>query len=823
MECSICLLRYSVSDREPQVLNCGHTFCKTCVGQLGVSGSVRCPNCRICSATSEIRVNFSLRDALIDAEGGAPSSGSAPVHIEAAPLDLSVRPEDVQVDISISSGNLAAFEGDEPNELDVFISVIPPEGRDRTPSDICCVVDVSTSMGTEAMAQDAAGVAISHGLELLDIVKHALRTIIHILGDQDRLAIVAYSNSSQVILELTPMSTEGRRQAEIQLNGMQPEGMTNLWAGLQQGIDLLANGREPGRLQHVMLLTDGIPNLNPPRGIVPMLKRLRDKAGGRLPCTVNTFGFGYELDSQLLDEIAALGSGSYAFIPDAGFVGTVFVNAVANILATMATSATLILEPVAGAVLSTSAVAGGLPAKAVGKTVQVELPSLQYGQRKDVMLRLGGLQDSSADAALNVTVKYDIRVSSEGEHAMATSEKKLVDIQGSCLDDVATTEHCCRVLFVEGVKQAMAMLKQTKLDQLQGKPLQLPAAQDHIQEMVATLFSGATASEYLTALCEDLSGQVAEAFSKEEWYAKWGVHYLPSLLCAHRSQQCNNFKDPGVQNYGGELFNDLRDKSDDIFCSIQAPLPKPKVVVATTATTSTITATPPAAAAASRGGAAPASAPTPPPVVNMAAYYDRYAGCIDGSSQVRLANGSCKCIADVVKGDLISALTPSSSSNSFRSSSSSSSDSSKMAACFAEVLCVVRTVAPQKKFALVQLPNGGPRLTPHHPVLSDADKTWRFPSDIAPVQELPCEAVFTFVLADGACAFLVENVPCASLGHGLAEATVQHHYLGSSRVLDDLRLFDGFSMGLIDLGPDSIVRDVETGLICQLKPTAPAM
>merc|ERR1719352_1795925 len=80
-------------------------------------------------------------------------------------------------------------------------------------------------------------------------------------------------------------------------------------------------------------------------------------------------------------------------------------------------------------------------------------------------------------------------------------------------------------------------------------------------------------SEALKALQEDLQGQVSEAFSREDWYGKWGVHYLPSLMCAHLGQVCNNFKDPGVQHYGGALFGDLRDKADDIFCTLPAPTP----------------------------------------------------------------------------------------------------------------------------------------------------------------------------------------------------------------------------------------------------------
>jgi hypothetical protein len=34
-------------------------------------------------------------------------------------------------------------------------------------------------------------------------------------------------------------------------------------------------------------------------------------------------------------------------------------------------------------------------------------------------------------------------------------------------------------------------------------------------------------------------------------------------MFVHKMQQCNNFKDPGVQFYGGELFRALQDSADE--------------------------------------------------------------------------------------------------------------------------------------------------------------------------------------------------------------------------------------------------------------------
>merc|ERR1712178_506032 len=125
-----------------------------------------------------------------------------------------------------------------------------------------------------------------------------------------------------------------------------------------------------------MLLTDGVPTINPPRGIVPMLRKLREekeREGAGMPGTINTFGFGYELDSELLNDISVVGGGAYAFIPDAGFVGTVFVNAMTNLLVTMATNVSVTLEPLAGATFLPDAVKGGYVHKKLGSALRVDL------------------------------------------------------------------------------------------------------------------------------------------------------------------------------------------------------------------------------------------------------------------------------------------------------------------------------------------------------------------------------------------------------------------------------------------------------------------
>lgn len=124
---------------------------------------------------------------------------------------------------------------------------------------------------------------------------------------------------------------------------LQSHGGTNLWDGLRTGIDILSKDQYAvGSISTVFLLTDGCPNVEPAGGHLIALENFKKERN--FTCTVNSFGFGYNLDSKLLEDISTLGnSGAYAFIPDGSFVGTIFVNAISTLLTTAATNVQVII------------------------------------------------------------------------------------------------------------------------------------------------------------------------------------------------------------------------------------------------------------------------------------------------------------------------------------------------------------------------------------------------------------------------------------------------------------------------------------------------
>jgi len=277
-----------------------------------------------------------------------------------------------------------------------------------------------------------------------------------------------------------------------------------------------------------------------------------------------------------------------------------------------------------------------------------------------------------------------------------------------------------------------------------------------ITDLVAEIKASESAKvdKRIQALLADLQGQVTEAFSRSEYYTKWGVHYLPSLINAHLLQMCNNFKDPGVQVYGGELFTKFRDRADEIF--VKLPPPKPSY----------------------DNRAAP---------VAMNVYHSRSNPCFDGECIVQTINGATK-LKDLKRGDRV--RTPSDH--------------------YVEIVCVVKTSCHEQRAQLVELP-GGLLVTPYHPVRIDGQ--WQFPCQLAKVHERPCPAVYSFVLKEEH-VMLINGIACVSLGHDFQDEVVRHPYFGSPRVIDDLQKMNGWASGHIHFLPNCLLRDEETALVC---------
>ena len=156
-----------------------------------------------------------------------------------------------------------------------------------------------------------------------------------------------------------------------------------MWGGLHKGLQVLTENLILGRNASVLFFTDGVPNIRPPRQESEMLKRFNQQ--NNTSFSIHFFGFGYSMESQLLKDCAKYGGGSYCFIPDGSIVGTIFTNAVANILSTCADRIQL---------QTPGRICGGYQ-EYDGWT---DLGPIMYGQTRDVIL--------DCTSSVDLKVKY---------------------------------------------------------------------------------------------------------------------------------------------------------------------------------------------------------------------------------------------------------------------------------------------------------------------------------------------------------------------------------------------------------------------------------
>jgi len=547
-----------------------------------------------------------------------------------------------------------------------------------------------------------------------------------------------------------------------------------------------------------LLFTDGLPNVTPPKGELGMLDQYVDTYG--LPAAIHTYGFGYQLNTKLLNSLAQRASGTFAFIPDSSMVGTIFVNSLSNICSNVAKDVVLGLET--NHKTHDVRVLGNYQHQMTSWGVQITLGNVMYQQNKDVVLQftpkeeakdngdnaededaMNAVEGQKDAIAITPNKMHDIGPQSLSFISLRTGQK--VDGAVQCFDDdkngKMTDMNTYRLKACDVLTECMTDAQINNLDAAQKK---MRALIDEIKDN-----HNVKKEQYIAGLLEDLTGQAFEALSTAQYYKKWGRHYIPSLVNAHLHQYCNNFKDPGVQNYGGELFGTLKEMGNQVFIK----LPPPTVAVYKSPYGSY-------GGGMGRGGGSVGghgggghggggkggkrhSASKPRAKVDMNKYYNAGGGCFHGDGQVLMMDGTTKMVRDVRVNDVVMGG--------------------------GVVRCVVKHECLGNKMRLCAYK--GLVITSYHPIRVEG--AWVFPIDEGDEREYSCDFVFNFVLDSGH-VVTVNGVEACTLGHGFKESSViEHGYLGTSKVTDDLRKLDGWKHGVVTLGAAAFKRNVDSNMV----------
>ena len=527
---------------DPVQGNDGHTYERTAIIEW-LSRNPISPQTRAPMTANDLKVNASIRFLCDKYHAGA--FGSITIDRREPPK------------ISSDTIKLLHKESTNSDQSRIMLSfdVDPhtfPQEVEYLPHDVVLVIDRSGSMNAKVEAKDENGNQLENGFSVQDIVNHAARTVVKTLDKDSRLAVIAFDNYIEVIVELQFMTEMNQSSANAKIKDIKPRGQTNIYGAIERAVEILDVRDDKRRNSAILILTDGSPNISPARGEVETLKKLRQKKNFTAP--IYTFGFGYALQRELLYDISKYANGANGHIPDGGMIATVFCNFLATILATVVMNLQLHVDS------NEIDLMGDYPSfyTTDTETTTFDLGTVQYQQTRDIIFK-------SKHGNPITSVKYYFTYKIGG--ASYRSENYTC-IKNNLEVDALVDTHVMRYNVIESIR---CMINYNRC-------MQYIESKQTFDRIECALKVANNSSTYINDLLKNLigdgssEGQIKMAVTNQEYFKRWGEFYLDQLSRSLNQQIKPNFKDEGC-NFGGKVFTDIVDRASDIFDTLEPPEP----------------------------------------------------------------------------------------------------------------------------------------------------------------------------------------------------------------------------------------------------------
>ena len=146
----------------------------------------------------------------------------------------------------------------------------------------------------------------------LPLAVEALKYLLTEMDENDSIAIVTYAGSSEIALDPTKCTKEGKAQIIRTLDALTANGGTYGEAGIRTAYDLAQESFVEGGNNRVLLLTDGDFNLGQTDDS-ELVDLVQEKAEGQIFLSILGFGSGNYNDA-LAEQLADKGNGNYSYI-----------------------------------------------------------------------------------------------------------------------------------------------------------------------------------------------------------------------------------------------------------------------------------------------------------------------------------------------------------------------------------------------------------------------------------------------------------------------------------------------------------------------------
>lgn len=267
-----------------------------------------------------------------------------------------------------------------------------PAAQERLPVSLTVVIDRSGSMsgGKIEHARTAA-------LQALDELERG-----------DRVSVIAFGSQSQPLLGAFTVGDGDLTRARARIHQLTANGGTNMVAALSDATRAAHAMFGDGRVNRVLLLSDGQPNTQD--GLVHLVKGLARKG-----VHTTTLGVGRDYNEDLMSQLADAGLGNYYFVEHAAQLAGIFEQELRSLATVVAKEAVITIDTREGVeVLEVI----GWEASRGTRTTAIPVGDIFAGKKADVLLKVRvPARDVGQASLVNVSVGYHDALDGEAKRA----------------------------------------------------------------------------------------------------------------------------------------------------------------------------------------------------------------------------------------------------------------------------------------------------------------------------------------------------------------------------------------------------------------------
>ncbi len=246
---------------------------------------------------------------------------------------------------------LARFNQKQKDNRDLIFSLrVTPSKRTITPLPESQVIYLLAEVAADPLAREQDQVAesrlnltlvLDHSNSMngtrLEKVKVAANQLIDQLSAQDIISVVTFNDRATVIIPATRAENKPALKARVSM--MAASGGTEIFQGLQAGVNQNKQFAGPRLVNHVILLTDGHTYGDQENSFT--LAKDAAKEG----ITISAMGLGHDWNDEFLDKLASSTGGSSAYINSAGAVVRFLNDHVRNLSNAFAERMQIVVAP----------------------------------------------------------------------------------------------------------------------------------------------------------------------------------------------------------------------------------------------------------------------------------------------------------------------------------------------------------------------------------------------------------------------------------------------------------------------------------------------